>query len=266
MAGKRKAAEADVNSKGGPTTRLKMTKVPGHQAVADSLRFTDTIDVHVGPDKTRFSIPKALLRFSSKFFDGAIRFNEQNKNGDKPIELIEEDPFTFDLYLHTLYSIKFGVMEEETAEAMDEWFMQYVVEVYVLAIFLQDERAADTIMHEALSHVIGCRPRPETKIEVWKRTPDKCTLRHLLVDSFVFEMKPEWLRYYLDADNFPGDLARAIAQRYAALAVDKPLDWLTRITEHRLLYLDYEAYSRGDDIDRAFSGPVEQPAGTEEQV
>ncbi|KAK5710632.1 hypothetical protein LTR17_018807 [Elasticomyces elasticus] len=251
MAGKRKATEADIDSEGGRMTRSRTANTPGPEVVVEEdegLTFADTIDVLVGPEGRRFGVPKHLVQLGSGFFDGAIRFNEQNKKGDKPIELIDDRP---------KHSTNISTVEVDLAT--DEWFLQGLVNTCVLADKIRDQRAADKMIGKILNHVLTLKPESAALLEAWNLAPQKSTLRQLIVDVFVIEQQPEWVKYWLDSEDFPGDLARAIGQRYAALAIDMQADWLERTRDHRLRFANEEDYYRDSELNLDFARSVERP-------
>ncbi|KAK5679881.1 hypothetical protein LTS10_007829 [Elasticomyces elasticus] len=224
MAEKRKATEADIDSEGGRMTRSRTANTPGPEEVVEE-------------------------------DEG---FNEQNKKGDKPIELIDDLPETFDQYLHVLYSLSFETRVEVDL-GTDEWFLQGLVNTYVLADKIRDQRAADKMIGKILNHVLTFKPESVALLEAWNLAPQKSTLRQLIVDVFVIEQQPEWVKYWLDSEDFPGDLARAIGQRYAALAIDMQADWLERTRDHRLRFANEEDYYRDSELNLDFARSVERP-------
>ncbi|KAK5717556.1 hypothetical protein LTR17_015999 [Elasticomyces elasticus] len=243
MAGKRKAAEADVNSEEGRMTR-------------SSYKFCETIDVLVGPEKKRFGVPKKVLRDRSGFFDRAMRFNETNGNGDKPIELADEEPVNFDLYLFVVYKGSFACTTPDLDR--DDWLLRGLVNTYVLADKIQDPDAADVLIDMILEHITedDAVTALETVFEAWDMAPDKSTLRLLLLDDLVIGRKPEWLRYWLASEKYiPGDLACAIGQKYAALAVDMKLDF----GEYQLRAKVAGTYHNGSDLHLDFTASVKRP-------
>ncbi|KAK3632614.1 hypothetical protein LTR56_016222 [Elasticomyces elasticus] len=229
-----------------------------------SLTHAATIDVHVGPLARRFGVPKSLIRSRSVFIDAAIRFNEQNKTGNEPIELSRDVPSIFDQYLQVLYSQ--DLVRPEDLQEDDEWLINGLIKPYRLANKLQDQISADTLIDKIAAHTHYADIKQltaENLIRAWAMAPPDSTLCNVLVDSVILQLAPDNLNYYLSARDFPRDFAVEIARKLAATAVGVRNEWNDQLSDLRNASRTPGAYHRFGTIDEKFKDarvPPDAPA------
>ena len=79
------------------------------------LSLFDTITVAVGDAALKYTVYTAVIRKSSKFFDSATKPEWTKSRPDSGIiDLTDEDPATFELYLHWLYFKTFAPSSRRT--------------------------------------------------------------------------------------------------------------------------------------------------------
>ncbi|KAK5710631.1 hypothetical protein LTR17_018806 [Elasticomyces elasticus] len=228
-----------------------------------SLTHAATIDVLVGPIARRFGVPKNLIRSRSGFIDAAIRFNEQNKTGNEPIELLRDVPSIFDQYLHVLYSQDLVRPEDQED---DEWLINGLIKPYRLANKVQDQVSADTLIDKIAAHTQDSDLKQltaENLIRAWEMAPPESTLCNVLVDSVILQLAPVNLNYYLSARDFPRDFALEIARKLAATAVGLRAEWTDQLSDSFDASRTAGAYHRSGTIDQKFKDarvPPDAPA------
>ncbi|KAK5717558.1 hypothetical protein LTR17_016001 [Elasticomyces elasticus] len=228
-----------------------------------SLTHAATIDVLVGPIARRFGIPKNLIRSRSGFIDAAIRFNEQNKTGNEPIELLRDIPSIFDQYLHVLYSQDLDRPEDQED---DEWLINGLIKPYRLANKLHDQVSADTLIDKIAAHTQDSDLKQltaENLIRAWELAPPESTLCNVLVDSVILQLAPVNINYYLSARDFPRDFALEIARKLAATAAGLRAEWTDQLSDSFDASRTAGAYHRSGTIDQKFKDarvPPDAPA------
>jgi hypothetical protein len=133
----------------------------------DSFTKLTAIRVHNDGSTTNFIAPTALIALRSDFFKTAIKHCWQ-QDDTEPINLYNQDPEVFSLYLHILFGEPLHMEPADTDSAENSSTdTNYITlcQVYVLAEFLQDARAKESMMKylwDALIKSDGVRRLPNT--------------------------------------------------------------------------------------------------------
>lgn len=146
--------------------------------------MTETLDIVVGLEGTRFTVPKAVICASSNFFKNAAA-------GVNGLLLAEESPDTFNIYLHWLYCKTLPtILANNDPELLTEYTI--LVNCWLLGQTLEDRRFSEA----ALDAIADCADDPASNM--WKKIPEATPIilvyedtragspaRHVLVDIWV---------------------------------------------------------------------------------
>lgn len=168
------------------------------------ISFAESIEVLVGPAKKSFRVHPDALQRRSTFFRAAC--SERWKHASNAIELIEDDPEIFDLYLNCVYTNELDV------DATDMMFYsereQFDLRYHRLAcIWILSDKLGDLLTcNMAVNKMIdlSCAIDELPSIEVLKlaldKTSEQSALQHLLLDHWVHE-STEWHLKALENDS-----------------------------------------------------------------
>ncbi|KAK3691467.1 hypothetical protein LTR37_018664 [Vermiconidia calcicola] len=149
-------------------------------------QFEESIEVLVGNNEVKFTVPQDLICERSSFFKSAC--SETWNASKQPIELTDADPQTFSEYLKCVYQSAFSEHGESKP-------MRCRFRLYILADKLGDLVSANLVMDE----IINCSDRisqipDDLCIDLaMKSTPSNSPLRRLTRDYYVFEADAEKL-------------------------------------------------------------------------
>jgi len=178
----------------------------------NSLRFTQTIEVIVGENKTSFFVHPRIIAPKSPFFDAALK---RWKTAGEPITLSDDEPDVFDGYLKLLYVGNFTTRWDEAEDHAVE--LRFLFKLCILADKLGDLASADLVIDRITRYLYACVPDVEDILPAWRSTVPESRLRRLLVDAFVLNLKPWALSEQLEKEDIPQDFAVAVAQKLAAV-------------------------------------------------
>lgn len=131
-----------------------------------SLNYFDDVQVLVGPEKKRFMVYKEEICSRSSFFQARCSGRWNKPTGEpKPIDLTDEEPSTFNLYLRVLYSGKVEFDDIEEPLPGEEGIPQHsrercrMAKAYILADKLQDLKSCN-ILIDAFDYADTCSTYP----------------------------------------------------------------------------------------------------------
>lgn len=163
-----------------------------------------TVQVNVGNDKHKktFSIHDAVLCSGSEFFKRALN-GTWKESEERVINLPEDDPDVFSLYVHCLYTGKLAVVSKP--ERYQEQFTK-LARLYVFAEKIQDTKcknyAVDAMVARIRGERIGSSPDASVIEIIYKGTARPCPARRLMVDIWTYHRPLNWDDHYQQSD-FP---------------------------------------------------------------
>lgn len=167
------------------------------------MRFDDLIRIEVGTgEETKvYNVHSNALTTRSVFFQRALSSSWKEAE-ERIVRLPEDDPDTFELYLHLVYIDEIAC-GPDTLDEEDLCSVQRVAlaKLYVLCEKLQDTRAKNSILR-ALRHItFKCPyhekwhiPGPEVVKIIYAGTVKGSPARRLLVDIYSYDVDPNKLR------------------------------------------------------------------------
>ncbi|KAK3711480.1 hypothetical protein LTR37_009659 [Vermiconidia calcicola] len=149
-------------------------------------QFEESIEVLVGSDEVKFTVPEDLICDRSRFFKSAC--SEAWNANKQPIKLTDADPQTFSDYLQCVYQSTYSEHDKDTA-------LPSLFQLYILADQLGDLVSANQIMDEMItcSDRISQIPGDECIDMAMESIPSNSPLRRLTRDYYVFEADAEKL-------------------------------------------------------------------------
>lgn len=162
-------------------------------------RFDDSIIIEIGTGTTRKTYPMlaSLITTRSKFFQKALSA-ELKEAQESVVKLPEEDPLTFELYLHYMYHGDFpvatvGADEYGCAETLQ------LARLYVFAEQLQDTKTKNATLKAFVAATFKRRvnnrwysPFAASVRTVYERTPPNSPMRRMLVDLYTAYADEAW--------------------------------------------------------------------------
>ena len=126
----------------------------------------------------------ALSRRST-FVEAACSGRWNTTSEQKPIELPEDDPIIFDLYLHCIYTNSVDVKDPSQTVSSEQSML--LVKIYFLADKLGDIVTSNMVLDKPISYYFEYVTLPSdfTIIRVWSNTVPNSPLRKLVVDLYV---------------------------------------------------------------------------------
>ena len=185
------------------------------------------LDVLVGPESPiPFSVHENLIRASSDFFDKAMS-HDWKESEERSVSLPEEDPKTFQLYLHWLYCKTLPVKSDSIRNTE----LVKLAKAYVLGDRLLDldfkDKVIDAIIDKSRSSSLGLYGYmldPATAY-IYKNTLEGSKARLLFVDLYLGEGDKAWLTdrsKILLPEDFLFDLASALIGKRPRSECDSP--------------------------------------------
>ncbi|PLB48318.1 hypothetical protein P170DRAFT_448051 [Aspergillus steynii IBT 23096] len=157
-----------------------------------------TIDIVVGVERKVYSVHEQLIRASSVFFD-KVMAGEWTESRQRTVQLPDDDPEIFALYVHWLYCGTLPVFCDEPDPAKNDEYMG-LIKAYVLG-----DKLLDAEFHNAVIDAIVEESRSEAQdkhlwfpgekvIEyAYENTTERAPIRRLLVDMWAIYAKSSWL-------------------------------------------------------------------------
>jgi hypothetical protein len=187
-------------------------------------RYKGVIQVTVGEgDKLQtFHVHEDLLTARSPFFKKALSGNWKEAQ-DRLVKLPEDDPVTFQRYVHLLYTDALVIEAEEVSEPSKSTEYPHLGLLYVLAEKLQDIDAKNVVLEATLlasrrEHADGIRyfPGNDMICLIYAGTGPGSPMRNLLVNFYAYQGEGEWLKR--EGEEWPSDITRELAIQL----LDKP--------------------------------------------
>ena len=179
--------------------------------------------VKVGEAHERFIVHEPVLREQSCFFRAIIEKKQWKEGMSGEIELPEDDPNIFSVYLEWLYSRKLTlVYDPSTTDATDPLFTE-LASLYVFGEKVQDDNFCDTIVTQILhaTNRLNKFPCSAANHIIYEGTPETSPARRLLVHLTVEHGTPDWIdRDEQDHADFLIDLARELLARRKDLGAE----------------------------------------------
>lgn len=168
---------------------------------------------------TTFTVHEHLICSSSEFFKSAMNGNWETST-NRSVNLGEEDPELFDLYLHWLYSQTLLAQNDSPGHAGNAEYLQ-LAKAYVLGDMIQDAKFKDAVLDAMLfkSRSLASDgkywyPVGPVIRYIYDRTLESSKARRLLVDMYTYHGQGNWLTTWASEDDLPKqflfDLAAAM--------------------------------------------------------
>jgi hypothetical protein len=213
------------------------------------------VEVLVGPGKTRFLVHKDKLLQRSTFFKAACSERWQ-QSGSKAIELPEDIPDIFEIYIHCVYHDKVDVGDlsqrigEESATWDDEnMSFNRLIHTWALADKLGDLMSTNALMDflADYSDRTGFVPGGKLSAIAYEMSTEGSCMRQLIVDQYVYEREKIALE---DAEQYGEQLTAFVLDVFAEDARAKAENGWKTIAEvynegftlkHRCRYRQHDA-------------------------
>lgn len=187
---------------------------------------TVTIQVGSATDPRTLLVHKSFLTAWSEFFSRALN-GDWKESETHTVDLTEDVPETFDMYLNLVYKNDLPVMtlDEDklcaldTLEFLKHICKQYIslIHLYVLADKLQDIQAKNEALKAILqisylrNHQGICIRLPPVAIrKIYDCTPQGSSARSLCID-LMSDLKVEHLQKYVATRNIPDEFITDLA-------------------------------------------------------
>lgn len=168
---------------------------------------------------TTFTVHEHLICSSSEVFKSAMNGNWETSI-KRSVNLGEEDPELFDLYLHWLYSQTLLAQNDSPGHAGNVEYLQ-LAKAYVLGDMIQDAKFKDAVLDAMLfkSRSLASDgkywyPVGPVIRYIYDRTLESSKARRLLVDMYTYHGQGNWLTTWASEDDLPKqflfDLAAAM--------------------------------------------------------
>ena len=163
-----------------------------------------------------FAVHEKLICASSEFFK-KIMSRDWKESKQRSIQLEDDDPDTFQLYLHWLYRGTLPVRTDGPGRIANSEYLQLAM-AYVLGDKLQDgdfqDITIDAMIDKCKSPASdGAKWFPVGSVIqcIYDNTPESSKARRLLVDIYVHNGCSGWLRDSMKPDEIPKDFLFEIA-------------------------------------------------------
>ncbi|KAH0528035.1 hypothetical protein TsFJ059_002947 [Trichoderma semiorbis] len=211
-------------------------------------------------DPVMYSVHEHLICRTSGYFKTAMKAHWETSTSGS-IDLTEEDPEVFEIYLHWLY---FGTLPVRNNSPGLEGNNEYVqlAQAYVLGEFLQDVNFKDTVLDAILIKSRSTASDGQTWFPlgpaircIYEGTRASSAARRLLVDLYNHNGHGDWLKGWADKDDMPKqfllDLAiAALTERSRPSESLAPVEGTCRYHEHQpdvnSCYKNSSASNRGN--------------------
>ena len=174
------------------------------------------ICVGQGDEQETFDIHEFLITIRSPFFKEALS-GKWKEAAERMVKLPEDDPATFKLYVHLLYTCVLAIVPDPVPQHYNGHLEHIaLVSLYVLAEKLQDTRTRNSVLEATLqaSRLL----RSDGKIYdpglrsigiLYAGTMAGSPMRRLLVDIYTARAKSQMLNK--PGDQWPSDFMRELA-------------------------------------------------------
>ncbi|RDW92789.1 BTB/POZ domain-containing protein [Aspergillus mulundensis] len=194
----------------------------------------------VGEQRKTFVVHEAALREFSPFFDKALT-GEWKEARERVVQLPEEDPEVFDIFVHWVYCGKLPFSIDEHTGDIDAEYMElakaYVFGEKLLSPEFQD-RVVDVVVEKSRAdrnhrHWMESCLGMDVVRYVYGHTLEGTPLRKLVVDIFFEYGDKTWLDGEIDV---PQPFTRALAMHHLA----------GRVWDENWVYSSFRYYSAGE--------------------
>ena len=200
------------------------------------LKFSNIVEIIVGPTEECFYVHPHILTQQSTFFKAACSERWRSSIAD-PIELPEDDPHIFDIYLNCLYSgnVDLGDLEHALAgerELTDEARTDLrLIKSHVLADKLGDVLTANKIIDRLIECSDASGNIPIGTSIVSSNTAPGSPLRRLFIDYYVHEADMECLEILVNSGDVATDFVGEILLQKHRLTCRTKIRNSTKISE-----------------------------------
>jgi BTB/POZ domain len=162
----------------------------------------------VGDQHEIFGIHERLIRASSPFFDKAMS-DKWQESLQRSIQLPDDEPKIFQLYVHWLYYDTFPVFSDEPGSSGNAEYLE-LIKAYILSDKLLDSRfqnaVIDAIIEKSVSKARDGSywfPVGEAIDYAYSNTNESAPIRKLLVDLYVRHGCGSWLHDWGESASVP---------------------------------------------------------------
>lgn len=150
-----------------------------------------TVEVRVGDEKS-FHVHQSVLQ-SSRFFQNALKPEWRTEGEEKPVELLDVHPSTFEVYIQWLYSGNLAASPPNDSETTRDLF-RYLAQAHLLGLRLMDDRFQNATMDAIVSRMgSGTFPGHNTVQLLYDDTNEGSPIRRLMTDVHVFAASASWV-------------------------------------------------------------------------
>lgn len=181
-------------------------------------RYRGFIEVKVGEGEKQetFDVHEALITPRSLFFKKAMS-GSWKESEDRIVNLPEEDPEIFKIYVHHLYTGSVAVIPEPLPAVTGRPVKWIICRLYVLAEKLQDVKAKNSAIEALLAE---CRekykyPGQSSVSTIYNGTLPGSMARKVLVDLYSCKTTSKWITKSQWSDEFLRDLLVKILDKRA---------------------------------------------------
>ncbi|KAJ4365564.1 hypothetical protein N0V83_008184 [Neocucurbitaria cava] len=164
-----------------------------------------TVTVGTGAETVKFPVHEALLRKSSLFFDNAMKPEwAASKLDPRDVDLTDEDPEVFKVYLHWLYMRTLPTVHRDLNLRGQKHEFDQLSNCYILGEKLMDVRFKNAILDgvvDAMNNTPFCTGKMpgEASINIiYSGTSEGSPARRLLVDIWVMYAGENWIKHLTD--------------------------------------------------------------------
>jgi hypothetical protein len=186
--------------------------------------LSKTITVEIGTEGMKLSVYEAVIRKSPTFFDNALKPEWATSRSDpRLIDLTDEDPDTFKIYLHWLHFKTLPTVHAEEPSTNESTEHVALSMCYVLGEKLMDKKFKNAIvkaLHDTLRNHTSSHPRVpdyESINIIYTGTTENSPARRLLVGMWTtigLYLPKDFAEFVNDALHpvFTQDLAKALSR------------------------------------------------------
>lgn len=191
--------------------------------------------VVVGAEKQCFYIHPSALAARSKFFEAALK-KEWRPNNEQPVELPEDDPDSFNIYLRWLYFGNVALQPTGLSVLLDS-DLSYLS---LAKLYSLGEKLLDTYFQDCVINAMVLRSRNEANSNqcsypghpaiqtIYRGTPSTSPARRLLVDIWAGLGEETWILHGVKDQSevnheFIIDLSKALLKNRVVLDKDRKI-------------------------------------------
>ncbi|PYI31700.1 hypothetical protein BP00DRAFT_395914 [Aspergillus indologenus CBS 114.80] len=182
----------------------------------------DVITILVGPKQKAYTVHEELARASSPVIDKALTASWV-EHCNRTIQFPEDEPATFEIYMHWLYFSTFAVVSYDGSSGYRPLIKAYVLGDKLLDTKFQDA-VVDAIVERRYSKDLGCKytqPSNDTINWLYSHTTSSAPIRQLFVDMLADLRRPPPAATVLGKETSQEFLLQLIAKLYERRTTDK---------------------------------------------